>query len=269
MEYGFVRKESDGIPYMCVPQFLEAGGLVHGFTTRLGGVSEGAFATLNVGIRRADKKENILENIRRVVSAMGGTFQNLVISHQVHGVVIRHVKEKDAGEGARGELDTPECDALMTNVPGIPLLTGYADCVPVALYDPKRRVIAAVHAGWRGTAGRIAYRSVKEMCEQYGSKSEDILAGIGASIGKCCFEVDLPVAREFPAEYVEKSQERADKFYVDLWRYNADQLKEAGISDEHITLSGECTVCRNDLYFSSRAQKKKMGNHGLIMELKQ
>ena len=102
MEYGFIRKEANGVPYMCVPQFLEASGIAHGFTTRLGGVSEGAFATLNVGIRRADKKENILENIRRAVSAVGGTFPNLVISHQVHGTVIRHVTGADAGEGARG-----------------------------------------------------------------------------------------------------------------------------------------------------------------------
>ena len=253
---------------MCVPQFLEAGGVLHGFTTRAGGVSEGPFATLNVGLRRADRREHILENLRRATCAVGGTFPNLVISHQVHGTVIRHVTEKDAGEGARGELNTPECDALMTDVAGIPLLTGYADCVPVALYDPKRRVIAAVHAGWRGTADRIAYLSVREMCEYYGSDPRDILAGIGASIGKCCFEIDADVAECFPTGYVEKSTRAANKYYADLWRYNADQLKEAGVSDAHITLSGECTVCRNDIYFSSRAQQKKMGNHGLIMELK-
>ena len=267
MEYGFVRKESGGVPFYCVPRFLEAGGLAHGFTTRAGGVSEGAFATLNVGLRRADKKENIMENLRRATEAVGGTFSHLVISHQVHGTVIRHVTERDAGEGARGELNTPECDALMTDTPGIPLLTGYADCVPVALYDPKRKVIAAVHAGWRGTADRIAYHSVKEMCAYYGSDPADILAGIGASIGKCCFEIDRDVADEFPAEYVEKSTQKEGKFYADLWRYNADQLKEAGVLDQNITLAGVCTVCRNDIYFSSRAQQKKMGNHGLIMEL--
>ena len=268
MEHGFVQREKDGVIYMCVPRFLEIGGISHGFTTRHGGVSKGPFATLNVGIRRPDEKEHIIENLRRATGAIGGHFENLVVSHQVHGVGIRHITKKDAGEGTIAKLDTPECDALMTNVPEIPLLTGYADCVPVALYDPKKKVIAAVHAGWRGTAQRIAYLSVKEMVKVYGSNPVDIVAGIGASIGKCCFEVDKDVAEEFPPQYVENSTIKENKFYVDLWQYNADQLKEAGVLDENITLSGECTVCHKDKYFSSRAQGGLMGNHGLIMELK-
>ncbi len=253
---------------MCAPHFTEAGGLAHGFTTRLGGVSCGAYASLNIGIRRPDDKEHIMENLRRSVRAVGGTFENLVISHQTHGTVIRKITRNEAGEGARGETDTPEADALMTNEADIPLLTYYADCVPVALYDPKKRVIAVVHAGWRGTVSGIAALTAEAMCLEYGCAPQDILAAIGASIGKCCFEIGEDIKDAFLPEFLSPSPLRKDKFFADLWQYNAYHLKRAGVPEENIILSGECTKCRNDKYFSNRAQGGVMGNHGLIMELK-
>ncbi len=268
MKYGFLEETKDKALYMSVPRFIEIGGISHGFTTRLGGVSEGEFSSLNIGIRRPDKKEHIMENLRRACSAVGATFENLVISHQVHGTSVRVVTMEDAGEGARGETETPEADALITNVPGIPLLAYYADCVPVALYDPVKRAIGAVHAGWKGTVQEIAKVTVEKMMKEYGSDPRDMVAAIGASIGPCCFEIDRDVAEHFPQEFVRPGKKEG-KFYADLWEYNKKQLTDCGILPENITISGECTVCHSEKYFSNRAQKGKMGNHGLIMELKE
>lgn len=270
MEIGFTEHRKGELCYETVPLFDRAGGLRHMVTTRLGGVSEGEFQSLNIGIRRPDNKEHIMENLHRAVTAMDGTFPNLVISRQVHETHIRTVTEQDAGEGARGETDTEEADGLITDCPHIPLLTYYADCVPLMFYDPKRRVIATSHAGWKGTVKHIGRKTIRKMKTDFGCNVTDILCAVGPSIGKCCFEVDLPVAEQFRAEIGDAvvTPMPHQKFMVDLWQANISEFLNEGIPDAHIALSGECTKCNNHRYFSNRAQGGKMGNHGVIMELR-
>lgn len=228
----------------------------HGFSTRLGGVSEGYLASLNLGCHRGDGEENLRENYRRFCAATGTDESRVVMTNQVHGVEVRAVDEAEV----KPDLLAPtpfEADGLTTDRPGITLVIFSADCVPILLFDPVRRVAGACHAGWRGTAGAIARWTVEAMVSRYGCAPEDIRAAIGPAIGPCCFETDadVPQAMEtslgaLAAPFIREVG--PGRYRVGLRDMNRAILLQAGLSERLIDVSLDCTCCRHDRYWSHR-----------------
>ncbi len=259
--------------YVSFPGF-SAPGMRFGYSTRLLGVSTGIYASMNLGLSRGDAEELVQENYRRICEAIGLAKDRLVLSKQTHLCNVRKVTAEDAGNGITRENGFSDIDALMTDVPGLPLAIFTADCVPVFFYDPVRRVVALAHAGWRGTVGGIVKETVLAMGREYGSKPSDIKAAIGPSICRRCFEIGPEVAEEFQKVFdcpVDAQggvlfHGNGDRFYADLWQANRLLLLQAGITKEHICLSGLCTMCRQELFFSHRATNGRRGNNaGFIM----
>ena len=186
----------DGVVFLTFPKISDAGGAIHGFSTRLGGVSSGVFSTMSFSTSLGDDRDCVIENYRRFVSAIGGDYKSTVLSDQTHTANVRVVTREDIGKGLFCPRDYRDVDGLITNESGIVLVTQYADCTPLAFYDPVKRVVAASHAGWRGTVSLIAKNTVDIMVKEFGSSPKDILCGIGPNIAQCCYEVDDPVINE-------------------------------------------------------------------------
>lgn len=234
-------------------------GVRHGFSTRKGGVSTGPLESLNLrGYIHGDKKENVEENYRRFCAVIGVDVQKVVLSQQEHQDHLRLVTAADCGKGLWRERDYRAVDGLLCNTPGIPLVVFSADCNVILLHDPVHHAIAAVHAGWRGTALGIAAKAVREMHTQFGSDPTDIRAAIGPAIGKCCFETDDDVPCALRAALGEAAEpymtQNGVKWHIDLKGINALWLQREGLT--HIDTSDLCTMCRTDLFWSHR----KLGN---------
>nr|WP_328805119.1 peptidoglycan editing factor PgeF [Paenibacillus albicereus] len=245
----------------------EKDGLTAGFTGRSGGASGDAWASLNLGLHVGDRDEDVIENRRRLIDALGWPEQSFVCGEQVHGCAVQAVGAADGGRGLTSRATAvPDTDALMTDEPGVLLVSLYADCVPLYFWDPVREAVALAHAGWKGTVLEIAHRMVEAMGERYGSMPADIRAAIGPSIGSCCYEVDEPVlARVRPllaelaetgvvplAEAIEMTS--PDRGRLDLKELNRQIMIKAGILPTHIECSEWCTGCRTDLFFSHRME---------------
>lgn len=265
--------DSSEVPLIRFLPFRKYSWLSLGFSTRLGGVSKGRFASLNLGFNRGDSKENVIENYKRVSKAMNVSYRNLVLSDQVHDTKVVYV-DKTYVAGERLEKKLSRIDGMVTDVPGIMLATSYADCVPLFFADPVKRVIASSHSGWRGTAGFIGSKTIKKMEEQFGSQPGDIECIIGPSICQDCYEVSEDVINEIKRVYPENTwddifycKNKAEKKYqLDLWAANFHQLMLAGLKKEKIYISGLCTCCGNMVLFSHRASGGKRGNlNGFIM----
>lgn len=264
----FAEKTVNGVTLSHVPGL----GVPHGFSTRLGGVSTGPLASLNLGTGRGDDDANVRENYRRFCAAAGVDMGRMVFSRQVHGAAVRCCTAADAGTG----LDRPvpyEADGLVTDVPGLCLVVFTADCIPVLLHDGVRQVAAAVHAGWRGTALGIVERAVEKMVEVYGSNPADIRAAIGPGISKCCFETheDVPNAMTEALgagalQYIEVRE--GGKFYVDLKGLNALRLERAGLDPAQIAVSPDCTACLPERYWSHRVTGGVRGSMAAAIQLK-
>lgn len=242
----------------------------HCFTTRLGGVSEGHLAAMNIGTRRGDDPEKVRKNYEILAAALGFETEKLVLTHQTHTDTVLQVGEKDYGAGLfRPEL--PECDALITNEPGTALVIFTADCTPILFHDPVTGAVGAAHAGWRGTAAGIAAKTVQAMCNAYGCKAENIRAAIGPNIAQCCFETHADVPRAMTeslgAEAEKFIRQKNDKFYVNLKEMNALHLRRAGVKD--IAISDACTACRTDLFWSYRRVGDARGSQGAIIVCKE
>ncbi|MBR2048991.1 MAG: peptidoglycan editing factor PgeF [Oscillospiraceae bacterium] len=238
----------------------------HCFTTRLGGVSTGCLASLNLGIHRGDTRENLMENYRILGDAVGFRPEELVFTRQTHTDIVRIVDETNAGEGLFRPVE-PECDGLITNVPGLTLAAFTADCTPILLHDPVTGAVGAVHAGWRGTVADIAGKAVRAMVAAYGCKPENIRAAIGPNIGFCCFETDRDVPDAVRALLGQESGEYirtvGEKYRVDLKGVNRALLQRAGV--RYIDVSCECTACRPDRFWSHRITGGSRGSQaGLI-----
>ncbi len=236
----------------------------HGFSTRLGGVSEGIYASMNLSFTRGDDPERVRENFARFCRAIGTDAANVVISAQEHHTVIHNATTADRGRGILWERGYTDVDGLLTDEPNVVLCTQYADCVPLFFVDPVKRVVGTSHSGWKGTVARIGAVTVERMCHDYGCRREDIRAAIGPSIGACCFEVDAPVAEAF-ARLEECGEEcirrrSSEKFDVDLWEVNRRILLKAGIPVEQITVTDLCTRCHPDLFWSHRATGSQRGS---------
>jgi len=272
IEKGFRLNRSNNILYLTIPSFEETKLVKHCFTTRVGGVSKGVYSTLNTSPMKDDPLENVLVNLDRVCSAVGIDYRKLVLTDQIHSDRIIAVTEEDIGKGIVKPSDIKWTDGLMTNIPGVPLITFYADCVPLFFLDARKKAVALSHSGWKGTVQRIGPKTVKKMMEGYGTDPSDSLVGIGPSIGPECFEVGMDVAQVFMENFENwksfMEPYKENKYRIDLWRVNKLMLMETGIPESNITISGYCTKCNEDLFFSYRRDKGNTGSLSAILELK-
>ena len=258
-----VEKET---PYLSYPLFEKTGIVRHGFSTRLGGVSGGYFASLNLSFDRGDEKEAVMENFRRIGRTLGVRPEDMVLSKQTHTTNVRVVTEEDRGKGIIKERDYTDVDGLVTNIPGICLVTSYADCVPLYFVDPVCKVIGLSHSGWRGSMGKIGKKTVRIMQEKFDCNPADILAAVGPSVCVDCYEVSSDVIDRFKERFDEKYwselfYEKPDgKYQLDLWKANELIFLEAGIAPEHIAVTNVCTHCNSRILYSHRAAGDKRGN---------
>ena len=256
--------ENGDLVYITFPS-LCVEGIKHGFSTRLGGVSDGIFSTMNLSFSRGDNENAVLNNYKIICDAIGVDYKKCVLSKQTHTTNIRVVSPDDIGKGIIKERDFDDVDGLITNIPGVTLVTQYADCVGLLFYDPVKQVVAASHAGWRGTVNEIGRLTVEKMQAAFGCNPADILTAIAPSIGKCCFEVDKPVYDEFiKLKNIDLSDIIDDKgngkYNIDLWECNRQILLSAGILPQNITITDLCTKCHPAVFFSHRATLGKRGN---------
>ena len=249
-------------------EYLTAEGISvpHCFTTRYGGVSEGYLSSLNLGIHRGDKPENVRKNYEILGEALGFGVEDLVFTRQTHTNIVRVVDGSNRGEGLFRDVE-PECDALVTNTPGVTLAAFTADCTPILLHDPVTGAVGAVHAGWRGTVADIAGNAVRAMAEHFGAKPENIRAAIGPNIGVCCFEThdDVPNAvREVLGVEAERFIVPAgEKFRVDLKGVNGALLHRAGVRE--VEVSCDCTACQPERFWSHRRVGNDRGSLAAII----
>ncbi len=252
---------------------LECPELVHAFSTRMGGVSKGYFSSMNLSFQRGDEAEAVMENHRRLAQAVGYPYEKLVFSNQVHTTKIHKVTEADCGKGICRDSDIVGIDGLMTNVPGIPLMTFYADCVPLYFYDPKQRVVALAHSGWRGTVAGMGRVMVEAMKREYGSEPSDIVCAIGPSICQDCYEISGDVAEVFRDAFTEAAcadimrDDKNGHYHLNLWKANQYILLQAGITKEHLATTDICTCCNPKLLYSHRASHGKRGNLAAVIML--
>lgn len=246
-------KTVNGITYYSSPKLEGVSGIVHAFLGRTGGVSSGHLASLNLGRREEDRAENLAENKKRVAEAFGTDEDKIFTVSQVHSDRIVIIDRTDT---APEDVKPFEADAIITDIKGISVGILTADCVPLLFLDSRNKVMAAVHAGWKGTASKIASKTVKMMIERFESRPQEIRAAIGPAIGACCYEVGQEVV-DAVGYRGNASVQREGKWYLDLPRANLLQLQEMGITD--IDVSGICTSCRTDLFFSHRKEMGKTG----------
>ncbi len=242
----------------------------HCFTTRLGGVSQGHLASLNLGVHRGDGWENLRENYSRLGSAVGFLPENTVFTNQIHTDRVLRVSRDSCGAGLFRE-QTNSCDALITNRSGIALCCFSADCVPILLYDPVKKAAAAVHSGWRGTALGIVAKTVRELTAAFGCCPQDVHAAIGPCISQCCFETDRDVPdamREALGEEAEAAiRQTGEKYHVDLKALNRLWLERSGVKPEHIDITSACTACEPDRYWSHRRVGDARGSMAGIIQI--
>ncbi|WP_167956982.1 peptidoglycan editing factor PgeF [Anaerosporobacter faecicola] len=268
------RLQYDGeVGYITFPVLEEIPYIKHGFSTRLGGVSKEHLSSMNLSFTRGDEEEYVRENYRRICKAIEMDPNDLVFSDQVHDTKIHVVTEKDRGKGYQFPRELVGIDGLITNIVSLPLVTYYADCVPLYFVDPVHKAIGLSHSGWKGTVHKMAGRTMEAMAENFGTKPEDVLAVIGPSICRDCYEVSEDVAVAFQKAYNKELAEQIlekkenGKYQLDLWLANKANCLEAGILAEKITISEICTCCNSELLFSHRASKGKRGNLAAFLSL--
>lgn len=291
--------EQDGIPYLQFESLVKTGVVRHLFTTRGGGVSEGVYASMNLGFTRGDDPKCVEENFRRIACLLGCRREDMVASDQTHTANVRLVTGDDRGHGITREKTFFDTDGLITNEPGIVLATFYADCVPLFFVDPVHLAVGLSHSGWRGTVQGIGEVTVRKMQECFGSKPEEIIAAVGPSICADCYEVSGDVAEHFLGDFWEKyhngrfcrittdpaqtggallrrkgkedhvlrDDSEEPKYQLNLWVANQCVLEKAGILPEHIEVTSLCTCCNSGELFSHRASHGQRGNLGAFLGL--
>ena len=252
-------------------EILTAEGITapHAFTTRHGGVSKGALESMNLAIKLDETDENVTRNFEILGAALGFGISDLVLTRQTHSDIVRVVDRNDCSGCLHRNY--PECDALVTNTPGIALTVFTADCTPILLHDPVTGAVGAAHAGWRGTVSSIGAKTAQTMCREFGCRVEDIRAAIGPNIGPCHFETDADVPEAmlaaFGDEVLPYIRQKGKKYYVNLKEINGLILRRAGI--QHIEISDACTMCQPDRFWSHRITGGNRGSQGAIIVCKE
>ena len=264
-------ENADGttLEYLTFPLLEKTGIVRHLFSTRLGGVSEGIYSSMNLSFTRGDREEAVLENHKRIADVLGCDIGDMTASHQTHTTNIRKITGADRGKGISRERDYEDVDGLMTDEAGIVLVTYYADCVPLYFVDPVHRAIGLAHSGWRGTVDKMGACMVQAMHDAFGSRPGELYAAIGPSICRDCYEVGEDVALQFKdmGGTAVLQGKTPGKYRLDLWLANEIILEQAGIPKQQIAVTDLCT-CHNSTYlFSHRASGGKRGNLGAFLML--
>jgi len=277
----WVFERSGGLEVLRAPTFARLDWLVHGFSTRPGGLSKlNGARVLNLGFTAWDSRERVITNREKFLRAIGAGKMQVVTLEQIHSDLSYHIDRSHLPANT-----APEGDAFFTRERGILLAIQTADCVPILLADTQRRALAAIHSGWRGTLARIALKTLGRMRMEFGTRPEDVIVALGPGIGRCCYEVGSDVAREFHAQFSEASQWFDGPFdalasgendpnwlpwlsmrppghspplprvHLDLIAANRAILVDAGVPAGQISASGLCTACRNDIFFSYRRER--------------
>jgi polyphenol oxidase len=247
-------------------EIFDQKGLIHGMFTRMGGVSPAPWSSLNLGGTVGDERVNVIENRRRIFASVNRPVESIYDAWQVHGI------HAIAAESPRPLEDAHQkADIILTDQPQVTLFMRFADCVPIFLYDPRRKVVSIVHAGWKGTLAKACTAAVDAMRVTYGCSPTDILTAIGPSICKSCYEVGGDVVDQarlsFLDEAVKILEKHSERYYLDLWEANRIALLEAGIKENHIQVSGLCTAEDTSLWFSHRGEGGKTGRNGALIAL--
>lgn len=251
--------EKDYFCYMFImPKIFDPEKVIAAQSTRMGGISPEPFSSLNLGMSVKDHQENVIKNRELFFGKLGIDPAQVTKSHQVHGNDVLVVNEPVTTEGY---------DALITNKPGVFLVVSIADCTPILIHDEKNNAVAAIHAGWRGTAGKIVSNALALMKKNYGTRGTDCKAFIGACISYNNFEVGGEVAENFDTR-VKRFDETKQKWFVDLKAANSLLLEEAGVLAKNIEVSDYCTVENNDLFFSHRKEKGVTGRMMAVIGVK-
>lgn len=267
---GFYWREHAGVRAL-ICKALEADGFVNGFSTRGGGVSAMPEGSLNLAGFHEDEAENILENRRRFLKLFDGNW-TLAGCWQVHGSAVRLVKDVDDAKPAENSLgETVYCDAIVSDAPQVLAAVKTADCVPLLIGDPVTRAFAAVHAGWRGTFAGIVFYALERLEQEFGCRTEDLRVAIGPAATVCCYEIGAEVIDGFRERFIYAAEllvpTREGHARIDLLKANQRQLTDAGVKAERIHLAPLCTMCRTDLFFSYRQEKKVLGKVGRLMSV--
>ena len=270
MEKFILNYGSNGLWYGTFTHFDKLS-IRHGVSGRLGGMSQHPFQSLNLGLHTGDKDEDVVANRQLFCHAIGINPDHIVTAQQLHSDNIKVITAEDVGKGAKSYDEAiPNTDALITNVSGLPLMLLFADCVPVLIVDPVQGVVGAVHAGWKGTVENIAGKAVLAMQTNYGTKPEDCLVGIAPSIGPCCYEVDEVVINKLKKQFEDWEKlvrPNGDRWYLDLWKANCMGLEQVGVKNRNIVVSGVCTACNHELFFSYRRENGYTGRLGAAIIL--
>lgn len=260
VQYGFDKKQRGGVVYFTIPSFDKCGCVTAGFTSRIGGVSEGCYKSLNFSLKREGNLSNLQENFRRTAHALGVPVETLVLDNYEHGDGVYHATPDDCGKGLFRETDLPKCDALIISEPGVTAVTLHADCIPVFFLDPVRRVACVAHAGWRGVYHRLPQKIADGFINKYGSRKEDILTAIGPHIMKDTFEVGEDVSKLFEERFGAGTVLRKEgRIFVDMQTAILSQFMEEGLKAQNITCANLCTYSLPELFYSHRRDKGMTG----------
>ena len=257
------------IEYLQSPLLRNCDFLEHAFCTRRGGASQDDYKSLNMSFREGDEESRVLQNWDCLATAFAIPMEQFLVVNQVHGDAIFVIKPHGSYFSTRDELNY---DAIVTSRTDLAICIKTADCVPVFIVDQVKKVIAVVHAGWKGTALEISAKVIRLMQSQYGSQSADILAAIGPSIGKCCYEVDQATADAFRGQnnsdlFLQPGKKK-DKWMLDLSKANFQHILDAGVPESNIEVSGFCTTCNQDMFFSHRGSGGITGRQVNFMMIK-
>ncbi|WP_196591147.1 peptidoglycan editing factor PgeF [Pectinatus frisingensis] len=247
---------------------------IHGISTRIGGVSDSYYKSLNLGLHVADVPDKVIENRHIFCSQLNLSLQNTVCCEQIHGTHVHIVTKVDRGKGTLSLNDTiAGTDGLVTDVPNTPLMLFFADCAPLLIYDPVHKAVGLSHAGWRGTVGDIAASTLHTMHRAYKTNPQDCIAGIGPCIGQCCYEIGNEVADKFAALFNDSAHftldhilvKQNDRYHLSLYEANKALLTIHGLLSCNIAAESPCTSCNSSLFYSYRADKEKTGRHAAVI----
>ena len=275
---GVIERTADRCVYLLFERLSQAPGLRHGVFTRKGGYSAPPFDGLNVATTTGDDPDSARRNQRVIASALGLSLISARAAHGVDTCVIARQEPNEPDEALRARTRQIAADAMITAETGLGLFWGFGDCAPILLYDPRQRVIALAHGGWRGAAGAIGPRTIEAMRERFGSRPEDLLAGVGPAIQSCCYQVNDVVYDAFQrdprardnATFVQRADANADgvpALYLDVTESNARQMLAAGVRADHLEVAPHCTGCAADLFYSHRKRPHADGRFGVVIGL--
>ena len=268
-----IKKKIANATFFLFPNFLKYKELIHAISTRHGGVSSNDYESLNLSFQVGDENDNVRKNHHILSQTLGFDLGSLVTCQQIHQDNIAMMDGNCLKEDCfLPDNAFPRTDALVTDIPGLTLMTRYADCVPLIFYDPKTHTVAIAHAGWKGTLLHIAQKTIDMLVKNYHCQPQHILAAIGPSIGPCCYQINSTMADQAARELHENPEyfinSTNDGLYFNLWQANKKQLQHAGIKDDHLYCAELCTSCNFDLFYSYRKGKKVTGRFGALIGLR-